>query len=244
MSGEAKWNEAFADLAEVLVSDFDLADLLHRLADASMRVCGAAGAGIVVADQTGRLRDIVYSSEGIRRLERIQLDTGEGPCVLCYRSGQAVQEPDIASLAERWPRFAAAASGLGIHSANAVPLRLRGRTVGALNLFHPRPGVAESAALRAVQALADLAMLGIVQHSHAGAPPESVPVQVRNALLERSQIERAKGILAEQGSLSMDEAFERLRHYALLHGAGLTQAAEALNTSPASAESVLSATAP
>lgn len=244
MSREAQWNEAFADLAEILVSAFDLADLLHRLADASVRVCEAAGAGIVIADRTGQLRDVAYSSEEIRRLERLQLDTGEGPCVACYRRGAAVQEPDLAAVADRWPHFVPYATALGIHSADALPLRLRGNTVGALNLFHGRTGTVSRAAIRAVQALADLAMLGIVQHGGGTTTAYSLEAQVRAALVDRSMIERAKGILAERGDLTMDEAFGRLRRYAELHGVGLTRAAELLSSAPREAEAFLSATAP
>ena len=243
MSDETEWGKAFAALTQVLVSDFDLADLLHRLADASVQVCGAVGAGIVVADKTGSLKDVAYSGEEIRRLERLQLATGEGPCVECFHLGRAVHESDLSYALDRWPRFVPQAALQGIHSADALPLRLRGRTVGALNLFHAGLGPTGPDELRAVQALADLAMLGIVQHGDVAATAASVEAQVRSALAARSVIERAKGILAEHGDLDMDEAFGRLRRYADIRGIGITQAAQALYASPLDAGAVLGVSA-
>ncbi|MFC1402086.1 MULTISPECIES: GAF and ANTAR domain-containing protein [Streptacidiphilus] len=240
---DAQLNEVFADLAEVLVSDFDLADLLHRLAGASVRVSDAVGAGIVVVDQQGRLRDVAYSSEDVRRLERFQLEYEEGPCVACHAGGQSVHEPDLAAAAVRWPRFVPRATAMGVRSADALPLRMQGRTVGALNLFHAEVGPTPPAKLRAVQALADLAMLGIVQHGSGTTSVRSVQASVRDALSDRSMIERAKGMLAEHGQLTMDEAFLRLLRYAELNATGLTQTAAELSRTPGHAATVLAATA-
>jgi transcriptional regulator with GAF, ATPase, and Fis domain len=227
MTREARMSETFADLAEVLVGDYGLAELLHRLADSCVAVCDAAGAGIVVADQHGELRDMAYSSEDIRRLERFQLLSDEGPCVECYRTGHLVEEPDLAS-AQRWPRFSAQAADIGIGSARAVPLRLRGQTLGALNLFHAEPGRSPARVLRAAQALADLAVLGIVLSSGDSSPHRTAQTQIRTALQERSAVERAKGFLAESGEVSMDEAFDRMRAYADERGERLTAVARNL----------------
>ncbi|MHA6761224.1 GAF and ANTAR domain-containing protein [Streptacidiphilus sp. PAMC 29251] len=239
MAHDAQLNGILADLAGVLVSDFDLGDLLHRLADTCIGVCGASGAGILVADQDGVLRDVAYSSESIRQLERVQLAAAEGPCVECFQIGALVQEPDLAAAAARWPSFAPAALGLGIGSALALPLRLRGRTVGALNLFHTAPGLSSADVLRAAQALADLAMVGIVQYGHGPDLAQSVEDHVRTALVARSLIERAKGFLAEQGNISMDAAFLRMRDYADAQGLGLTRVAEDLSSRVLPADAVL-----
>lgn len=224
---EAQMSEAFADLAEVLVSDYDLTELLHRLADSCVAVCDAAGAGIVVADQRGELRDMAYSSEDIRQLERFQLMNDEGPCVECYRTGHVVEEPDLAS-AGRWPRFSAQAARINIGSVRALPLRLRGRTLGALNLFHAERGWSSAAVLHSAQALADLAVVGIVLSNDESSLHRSVQSQIQTVLRERSTVERAKGFLAESGNLSMDEAFERMRTYADGQGLGLTAVARNL----------------
>lgn len=228
MTREGRLAEAFADLAQVLVSDFDLTALLHRLAATCSDVSGAAGVGIVVADGSGALRDVAYSSEAIRRLERFQLQVDEGPCVECYRRGTVVQVPDLSAAVARWPRFAPEAGRSGISAVCALPLRLHGRTVGAMNLFHGSRGLYAPAVLRGVQALADLAMIGIVQYGRGPGLVDSAQSHIKKALSDRSVIEQAKGFLAEHGNLSMDEAFEHLCAYAESTGRGLTSAARGL----------------
>lgn len=243
---EAQWNEVLVDLGEILVSDFDLAELLHRVVEASVRVCGAAGAVIVVSDHVGRLRDVAYSSEETRRLIWLQLDTGQGPFTACCTSGRPVHEPDLATAFACWPQFVTAAAAMGVHSANVVPLRLQGRTLGVLNLFHREAGPATSANLPTLQALADLAAIGIAQHRNSTTPAasvHSVDESVMAALVDRSLIEQAKGILAERGPLSLDEAFTRLRRYANLTSTGLTLAAAALSRTPGHAAAMLATTA-
>ena len=47
---------------------------------------------------------------------------------------------DLASVDGRWPRFGAEALAAGFHSVHALPMRLRGTVIGALNLFHAEPG--------------------------------------------------------------------------------------------------------
>lgn len=242
MMGEAQVSGTFAELAEALVSDYDLTGLLHRLADSCVAVCDAAGVGIVVADQQGELRDVAYSSEDIRRLERVQLFSDEGPCVECYRTGRAVEEPDLAS-AQRWPRFSAHAASVGIASVAALPMRLHGRTVGALNLFRSTPGRSPAAVLRTAQARADLAVVGIVLSGGESSQRRTAESQIRTAMLDRTAVERAKGFLAENGALSMDEAFVRMRAYADSLGLGLSAVARDLIGPALQPDSVLEATA-
>jgi len=239
MTSETQWGESLAELTAVLVGDFDLAALLHRLAETSASLCAATGAGIVVADQDGVLQDVAYSSEAVRQLERIQLAAGQGPCVDCFREGHPVEEPDMASAAGRWPEFAPEATRRGVLSARALPMRLRGQTVGALNLFHSAPGPCPPQLLRAAQGLADLATMGILTHGYGPRLPELVESHVKPALLERTKIERAKGFLAERGGITMDEAFDRLRDYAERHGTSLVRAAEDISSRSLDANAVL-----
>lgn len=234
-------NRAFAELAETLVGAFDLAEALDRVLAWCLDACTAAGAGIVIEDGHGALRDIAYSDERVRRLERLQVSTGEGPCVDCIRLGRPVVAADLEAFSERWPQFTAEATESGFQAVRALPLRFYGRTVGALNLFGHDAAACVDDQQPAAQALADLAMLAIVQHSHAD---EGAAVHITRALASRSAIEQAKGMLAQDGDLSIEEAQEALRAHADRAGQGITRLAMGLVSGTVSTQDVLGAPRP
>jgi hypothetical protein len=57
----------------------------------------------------GDLRVMAASSEAMRVLELFELQSQEGPCLDCYRTGQPIVNQDLATVNGRWPRFAAEA---------------------------------------------------------------------------------------------------------------------------------------
>ena len=114
---------------------------------------------------------------------------------------------------ERWPQFAARAVAEGYRAVHAVPLRLRTRTIGALNLFATSPGALPPDDLHSAQALADVATIGIL-HQCTVTDQHMVNEQLQAALTSRIIIEQAKGALSVHGDLDMEAAFDRLRGHA------------------------------
>ena len=232
---------ALIHVADTLVADFDLLDLLHRLTTDCVALFPADAAGLLVSDRHGTLRLVASSSEAARLVELFQLQADEGPCLDCYRSGRPVSAPDLA-VGDRWARFTARAAEEGFRSVHAVPMRLRGHTIGALNLFGAAPAAIPPADLRAVQALADAATITILQERDLHAE-QAVTAKLQTALNRRAIIEQAKGVLAEVGHLDMGEAFIRLRDHAHATDQPLTDLARRLVTREAGTE-VLDQTGP
>ncbi len=152
------------ELADTLVADFDVVELLTRLADRGVEALDVAAAGLMVAGPGGDLRVMASSSEAMRLLELFELQSKEGPCLDCYRSGRPVVNQDLALANSRWPRFSDKAIGAGFRSVHALPMRLRGTVIGALNLFRAEPGDMQEVDVEAAQALADVATIAILQH--------------------------------------------------------------------------------
>ncbi|RZT86785.1 GAF domain-containing protein [Pseudonocardia sediminis] len=214
MGREGLLISAFVGLADTLVDDYDVIDLLDRLAAASVELLAADAAGILLLDACDKLRVAASTDERSDWMELLQIEADEGPCVDCVRSGAAVSVTDLAGSAPRWPGFVAALAKRGTYgSVHALPLRLRGEAIGALNLFHTRPGPLPAADLALGQSLADVATIGILAE-RAVRRGEVVSEQLQSALNSRVIIEQAKGVLAQSGSLTMDTAFDRLRRHA------------------------------
>jgi GAF domain-containing protein len=205
----------FVELADTLVDDFDVIELLTMLSERCVRLLDATGTGILLGDQHGTLQVIAASSDQAQLLELFQLLNDEGPCLDCYRTGQAVVHADLAQ-ANPWPRFGAVALEAGIPSVHAFPMRLRDRVVGTLNLFRAEARPLSSADIAVAQALAHAATIAILQ-DHAARDARATVVQFRHALNSRVTIEQAKGVLSEREGITTDQAFSRLRSVARSH---------------------------
>src|SRR5580698_2444310 len=105
-------SETFVELTDTMVADFDIIDFLHVLTSRSVQLLDVSAAGLLLADPRGELRVVAASSEEARLLELFQLQSDQGPCLDCFRSGQPVGATDL-STDQRWPQFAAAAQQAG-----------------------------------------------------------------------------------------------------------------------------------
>src|SRR5699024_6200471 len=151
--------------------------------------------------------------ETAKLLELFQVQNRQGPCLECFRTSEPVVNSNVAEAADRWPKFAPRAAALGFESVHALPLRLRDQVIGALNLFGHAQVRFEPADIRLVQALADVATIGVLQERSISRA-ETVAEQLHRALTSRIVIEQAKGAEAQQAGVHVDEALRALRSYA------------------------------
>ena len=169
------------ELADSLVDDFDIVELLTTLTERCVEVLDIAASGIMLAAPGGELRAMTSSNEAMRVVELFELQSQEGPCLDCFQSGRPVVNQDLAALNGRWPRFAPVAVAAGFRAADAIPMRLRGTVIGALNLFRTEAGSLNDDDVAVAQALADVATIAILQHRNA-SDLDVVNAQLRTAL--------------------------------------------------------------
>jgi len=226
MTREADVVRSLVEMADTLVDDYDVVDLLTGLADRCVELLGVSAAGVMLASPAGSLGLVASSSEAMRLLELFELQAQEGPCLDAFHTGERVGPEDLGAGSGRWPSFSAAARKEGFQSASALPLRLRELTLGALNLLSVTRAPMDEADVIVTRAFADLAALSIVQH-RASAEAQRRNEQLSAALTSRVVIDRAKGVLSERAGVDLAEAFSRLRASARNHNLGLTDVAQA-----------------
>jgi len=213
--------ETFVKLADTLIDDYDVVDLLQFLVDTCRDVLDTTAAGILLADARGDLEVVASTSEASRLVEMMQLSAEEGPCIDSFRSGQRVSVPDIETSKDEWSQFRGSALAQGFRSMDALPLRLRDATIGTLNLLRSAPGAAPEESISAAQAFADVATIGIL-HERTLRESAILSEQLQAALNSRIIIEQAKGVVSHTRGVSIDEAFTLMREYARSHSMGLS----------------------
>ncbi|MEJ7585151.1 MAG: GAF and ANTAR domain-containing protein [Acidimicrobiales bacterium] len=215
------------ELADTLVTDFDVVEFLSLLTERSAEIFQAAAAGVLLRDPAGALCPVASSNEQAELIELWEVRNDEGPCVECYRNGSEVVVTDFAEDEARWPTFSMRVRDLGFRSALAVPMRHRDEVIGALNLFRPEVGAWDTEDVSLARALADVATIGLLQ---ARTIQESVLLtgQLHFALNSRVTIEQAKGVMAERLGITVIEAFALIRRYARSHRQRLVDVAGAV----------------
>jgi GAF domain-containing protein len=207
-------SEAFAELVETTLGEFDVHELLQVLVDRCVDVLGVAASGLMLADEAADLHMMVASDDRAKFMELFQIQHDEGPCLESYRSGEMVVVESVDGGFDQWPRFGPACADAGFTNVTAVPMRVNGRVIGGLNLFGTamQPGPSMSTA-RIAQAMAKVVAITIEKDSLSRKRVTLIE-QLETALESRVVIEQAKGILANHLDIGVNDAFALLRERA------------------------------
>ncbi|MFJ8466328.1 ANTAR domain-containing protein [Streptomyces swartbergensis] len=201
-------SETSDTLDQAMVRSSGLDTLLRDLTDRAVQEVPGAAACSITVSRGGRLLTLA-GSEGLPSgLDQRQYENGSGPCVDAAETGVEQYAPDLAA-EPRWPAYTRYALSAGVHCVLAVPVAVEGETGAAINLYGVRPGVLDQGrdAARAFAARAGDAInvaLRIERRRQSVA-------DVRTALLSRSVIDQAIGILMARERIDARDALERLR---------------------------------
>jgi len=204
-SGSGDIVRTMADLARSFSTPRSVEDSLSTVTAAAVDLMPTeACAGILMVSGGGKKFDSVApTSDLLPKLDHVQEQLGEGPCVAAAVENLVVRCDDFRS-DERWPRFAAAAIDVGIYRSISFQLYTSEGKMGALNLFAFEPhafGLQEESMAEVLAAHAALALM-------AARTKE----QLQSALVSRDVIGQAKGMIMERFDVDAIRAFEMLTH--------------------------------
>ncbi|WP_329048013.1 GAF and ANTAR domain-containing protein [Amycolatopsis sp. NBC_01488] len=206
----------FAELTRTLL------DVTPTVGGVLRLVVGAASAivpdadlvSVTLREPDGRYHTPVETDPVAVRLDQVQYDHGEGPCVESARpDGPAIGWSQDLAHDPRWPSFGPAAAAHGYHSVLAtalLPDARPPRRSGALNIYSSKPGAFDTAAIDLALLLATHASLALA-HTEAVLAAELESANLRRAVDSRDVIGQAKGILMQRRGITADEAFDVLR---------------------------------
>lgn len=142
------------EFATTLTDDFSIEDILGRLTEQIAGLLPVTGAGVLLMDD-GAHHVVSATDDQLRRIEGLQIELGEGPCLTAYETDRHVAVTDL-SEDTRYPRFSPAATDAGLGAVFSFPLRRAGERIGALELYASEPVVLTQAELDGAQTLADV----------------------------------------------------------------------------------------
>src|SRR5207247_9512367 len=105
MAREADVVRSLVEMADTLVDDYDVVDLLTGVADRCVSLLGVSAAGVMLASPAGSLGLAASSSQAMRLLELFELQAQEGPCLDAFRTGERVDHETLDAGSGRWPSF-------------------------------------------------------------------------------------------------------------------------------------------
>src|ERR1700692_1384546 len=94
------------ELADKLVDDYDVIDVLTALSHRCVEAMEVDDVGVMLASPVGELQIIASSGDSMRVLELFQIHANEGPCVDCIRNGRVITNEALSETDGRWPMFA------------------------------------------------------------------------------------------------------------------------------------------
>ena len=226
-AGSIEADDAGRDLQHMLLDASGLENFLGEVAQrAAQTVIGSLACGVTVRAAPSARMIGATSDDFARRMDEIQYDVDDGPCLTCLRDGEIVTVEDIAN-DRRWPAFSERGRIEGAGSSLSVPMRLRGRPIGALNLYSAEPHALDDGDRARARRFADQAA-GAVALAIRLDDGEERSRHLEVALQSRSVIDQALGILMGQRRITSEEAFDVLRRLSQRANVKLRDVAAAL----------------
>ena len=194
--------QQLSDLARALEAEDETTDVLRSLLGAAIDLIpGVEEASISVVTGRRQVESQVHSGQLSADIDRLQSETGEGPCLDSAFLEQTVRVPDLAA-EERWPAFVERARGVGAESMLSFQLFVQRDTLGALNLYARTAHAFDDEAENVGQLFA--------AHASVALACARKRDQLEAGMATRDLIGQAKGILMERYALTGDRAFAML----------------------------------
>ncbi|MGI5454189.1 ANTAR domain-containing protein [Streptomyces sp. CA-249302] len=169
--------------------------------------CGTDSAALTLVGGTLDQLALAASDEPARAAQELEFLLSEGPA----RDATHLILPVSAAgpgLRDRWPGYGPAVGELGIGAVAAVPLSLSGTCVGALAVFDPAPGIADSPAFAEIAEAITRSMI-------LGADGDS---GLYDDLDLRALVHQAAGMVSVQLDCSVTDALEMIKAHAFAEG--------------------------
>lgn len=222
----ANLRDLHEDLVQIVLVGRDLDEVLTDLASVARRGMPGAEAVSITLIRGDEPYTAAHDGQMALDADELQYARGYGPCMDAGRSGQVFLVDDMAT-DDRWPDYTQHAAEHGVGSSLSIPLPFQATRIGGLNCYAARPHAFGQEDVEAGEEVAFWAAYAIGTATAAAVATDEA-AQMRSAMLHRSVIEQAKGVLMERYKITADAAFTLLSRSSQQTGTKLREVADAL----------------
>ena len=197
--------QKLAALAEQFPTPGDERDTADAIVAYAVEVVPDAEHVSVTVKQRNGCTTLSSSSPLAERLDQLQYELGEGPCVTAADDGSWDRSGHVASDG-RWPVWGPNAAAEGVGSFCSVRLMVAGETIGALNMYAHTTGAFSDT---------DVVDLALVYATYAAQALASAKLigGLSTAIDSRHTIGLAQGMLMERYGLDAARSFALLNRH-------------------------------
>lgn len=196
--------DEFAELALTLHEGGSFAETVDRVLEFAVKALHCSYAGVILVHDRSRVETVAATHPVVAELDRIQIESGEGPDLEVIADRPGVLVPDVRS-ETRWPSWANAVERSGVRSMLGTRLYTTQNVIGSLNFYDPEPD-------RFGPEDVDVAHM-LARHAAVAMDAKRDAEHLWKAIDARNVVGQAQGILMERFGLDADQAFGVLRRF-------------------------------
>jgi GAF domain-containing protein len=198
------------ELGALVVATSSLDELLVGIAELAAGAVSAAVSASVALTAPAWSGHAIAVDERATRLEALQQRDGAGPGPDALRAAHAIEVGDLRT-EQRWPAFARAAAGVGVLAIRSVPMLVQdGAPIGVLTVYGGTEGAFGTPDRRLVDLIAGFATVAVTGTMRS-YDDTALSARLRQALVSRSAIDQAIGIVMAEQVCSAEKALTVLR---------------------------------
>lgn len=210
-AGADLWRvDALGELHGMLASTVQVDELLRVIVTRAAAQIGPDVSAAITVRRGDRSAVAAASDAAAAACDHAEQAAGAGPCLEAARIERLLTVPDVAA-DDRWPAWRDATLAAGFGTAAAVPAPATpGSPDLAIDLYRPGTGDWDADDLAAVELFARDAARAVAVAAHV-EEQSAVAADLRQAMVSRSVIDQALGVVMAQNRCGPEEAFAMLR---------------------------------
>ena len=196
----------FRSLADIVYASGDFEAIHEAVVNAAPRLVRGCDHASLMLQRGGRFETVAATDDVARRIDALERELGEGPCVDAIVDDTAYIDPDLTD-GSQWPGLARRMlEETPVRGAAGFRLLVQGAKTGSLNLFSDTPGAFDEQSVNEGAVLSSFLSIALL-----AAHEQQDAQTLRLGLESNREIGKAVGLLMAFHKIGDDEAFEMLR---------------------------------